>query len=525
MALTSLVDAGQLSTIGERPGSRSTTIAFSVVSFWLGLVVFTATRHEFWRDEVRALSLARAADSPLDLYTLVQYDGHPLLWHLVLFLGTSIVDTPLVLPIASIIIAFAAVAVFMWSSPFPLWFRCAFIFGALPVFEYSVMARNYGISMLLLFLAAILYRTRSTHPFRLAFVLALLANTNVHSAMFACLIAAAWAWDIAAGHGPALVASGFRRYLPLVVVAAGVLLCFVSTAPRENTILTAVRDSAGLSPIWAALRRAVLRPDLTFPDLIPSWVRPKPAILVLYGAIAGLFMRPNLLLAALAAQTAFGVFFQVVYAGRFRHQGLYLVFLVFLYWLYMESPGARAWAGVRRLGSGGGLFGAVLILVLFDLGRAPRRVWADINGTKSASQAFGVFLRESPHFHDAVIVPEPDFRMESLPYYAGNRIYLPREARFATTVSWTTASKAHLTLGELLRAARAVRSSYGSPVLIVLAPTALDSDAGQKRVAYGKVFSWTSEETAEFRSATRLLRDFDASEGDEDYRVFLLDEP
>ena len=524
MSLTSPVDPGQLSPIRESSRARATIITFIVLSIWLGLVVFTATRHEFWRDEVRALSLARAADSPLDLYTLVRYDGHPLLWYLVLFLGTSIVDTPLVLPIASIIIAFAAVAIFMWFAPFPLWFRCAFIFGALPVFEYSVMARNYGISMLLLFLAAILYRTRATQPLRLAFVLALLANTNVHSAMFAGLLAAVWAWDIAAGRGPALVASGWRRYLPLGVVLAGILLCFLSTAPRENTVLTPVRDSARVNQIGPALRRAVLRPDLTFPDLTPSWVRPKPASLVLYGAIAGLFMRPNLLLAALAAQTAFGVFFHVVYAGRFRHQGLYLVFLVFLYWLYIESPGVRAWSGVKRLGLRGGLFGALLVLVLFDLGRAPRRVWADITGTRSASEAFGVFLRESPQFHDAVIVPEPAFSMESLPYYAGNRIYLPREARFGTTVSWTTASKEHLTLGEMLRAARAVRSGSGRPVLIVLSPTTLDRDAGQKMIAYGKVFSWTAEETAQFRSATSLLRDFDASEGDEDYRVFVLDE-
>src|SRR5262245_45835284 len=39
---------------------------------------------------------------------------------------------------------------------------------------------------------------------------------------------------------------------------------------------------------------------------------------------------------------------------------------------------------------------------------------------------------------------------------------------------------------------------------------------------YGKVFSWTAAEAEEFRNATTLLREFDASEGDENYRVFLL---
>ena len=515
---------GQLSGPGKSRQSRSTISVLLILSIWLGLVVFTTSRHEFWRDEVRALSVARAADSPLDLYPLVQGDGHPFLWHLLLFLGTSIVDTPLVLPVASILIAFAAVSVFMTFAPFPLWFRCAFVFSALPVYEYSVMARNYGISMLLLFVAAILYRNSATHPFRLAFVLALLANTNVHSAIFSCLVAAAWAWEIAARQLPSLIPSGFRQFLPLGVVAAGVLICVLVAAPRKNTTMTQVREPASLSQVWPALRGAVLRPDLTIPDLIPSWVRPKPAIVVLYGAIAGLFPRPSLLLAALAAQTALGVFFRVVYVGRYRHQGLYLVFLVFLYWLCFESAGTRAWSSLRRLMFGGGLC-ALLVLVLFDLGRAPRKIWADITGTKSASEAFGVFLRESTQFHDAVIVPEPGTRMESLPYYASNQIYLPREARFATTVSWTSASEAHLTLGKLLRVARDVRSASGRPVLIVLPPNVPDHGAGEHKYSSGQVFSWTVAEVAEFRSATRLVQEFDASEGDEDYTVFVLDGP
>jgi hypothetical protein len=89
-------------------------------------------------------------------------------------------------------------------------------------------------------------------------------------------------------------------------------------------------------------------------------------------------------------------------------------------------------------------------------------------------------------------------------------------------VSWTSASKARLTLGELLQAARDVRSRTGHPVLIVLEPLNLDGGPGEQKYMYGKVFSWTAAEAEEFRNATTLLREFDASEGDEDYRVFLL---
>lgn len=181
---------------GPFASRRAIIVTALLLGAWLAVVIFTASRHEFWRDEVRAFTLARAASSPFDIYGLIQHDGHPIPWYLILHVGTSLVDTPLVLPVTSIVIAFAAVVLFMLAAPFPLWIRRLFIFSALPVYEYSVMARNYGISMLLMFVAAVLYRTRAQHPVLLGLALALLANTNAHSAVLACLIAGFWAWDL-----------------------------------------------------------------------------------------------------------------------------------------------------------------------------------------------------------------------------------------------------------------------------------------------------------------------------------------
>jgi hypothetical protein len=502
--------------------SRATLTGCLLLGAWLALVVFTSSRHEFWRDEVRALTLARAAASPLQLYDVLQDDGHPILWYLLLYLGTSVVDSPAVLPIVSILVAFASVALFMFFAPLPLWFRCAFIFSAFPIFEYSVMARNYGISMLLLFLAARLYPMRTAHPYRLAVTLALLANTNVHSAILTCLFAFAWAWDIAAGQRKWLVPSEYSRYLPLGVLAVGVVLSLLVAMPRQGSILAPVEG--GFTTTTSALRDAVLRPDLTFPDLLPSWLRPKLAVLLLYGAILGLVMRPNLFLAALGAQTAFGVFFRMVYPGWYRHQGLYLVFLVFLYWVFVESANLRAWSGARRWVCRGGFHVSVLALVLVQLTSAPRMVWADITGARSASAEFGEYLRTSPEYRDAVIVAEPDFAMEALRYYATNDIYLPREERFGRTVSWRGASKRHLTLGDVLRAAQQARQQSRKPVLIALAPVDLDV-SGEQRYLYGTTFSWTAADVQEFRRATTPVRDFHAAEGDEHYRVFVLNAP
>jgi hypothetical protein len=71
------------------------TISIIILGMWLTGVIFTTAHHEFWRDEVRPLSLARAADSPLHLFELIQYDGHPIIWFLLLYFGTTISEPPI----------------------------------------------------------------------------------------------------------------------------------------------------------------------------------------------------------------------------------------------------------------------------------------------------------------------------------------------------------------------------------------------------------------------------------------------
>ena len=569
----------------------------TALGVWLAVVVLTTSKHEFWRDEVRALTLARAAESPLDLYGLVQYQGHPVLWYLLLYLGTSIADTPRVLPITSVVIAFAAVALFMIAAPFPLWFRCAFIFGALPLYEYSVMARNYGISMLLLFVAAVLYRKRGQHPIRLALVLALLANTNVHSAGLVGMIAGVWIFEELIGsaslHGtrsfgrpvvqsfgrsvvrvaspkprigeggslglPDEVASnrgaetgrsdplpgarhirrkdgssglprrsreaskagGVRALVPaLTIVAAGLLLCAVFATPRENTSLTFVRHSLEWRELGAAVVTSATKPHRIFPDLLA----PDPSILsapVFALATLGLIGRPPLFLAAAGAQVLFGTIFLVVYPGSYRHQGLYLVFLVFLYWLLAESA---PWKGIplRRQLFVAGFYGSIVVLVAADVVKVRHSVWADIHSEKSASRRLGKFLRSSDRFRDAILVPEPDFAIEALPYYADNRIYLAREQRFGRTVSWTTEPDAHLTLGELLAAAQQVKRESDAPVLVLLGTRHLVPEGGEQRYMYRKVLVWTAEDVALFRKSTELVALFDVPYGDERFAVYVL---
>lgn len=498
-------------------------IAVSIVlAVWLTIVLSVATRHEFWRDEVRPLSLARAASSPLDLYGLTQYEGHPILWFLVLYIGTSIVDTPVVLPVASIIIGFSAVALFMLLSPFPFWFRCLFVFSALPIYEYSVMARNYGISMLLLFVGAVLYRKRLQYPWALAFILALLANTNIHSAILTCLIAASWVWDTVVEKGPAasLRKRRLSSYLPFAIVVAGVVLCFVWARPKEKSIGTSGFNNVGMREIAHSCIDGLLRVDQTFYDIMPTIVPAVVTALLLYLAVLGLIQRPMLLIMAIGAQLAFGVLFRTVYPGLYRHQGLFLIFIVFLYWLFIEAVQSDNTAKRSRVPFNIGLYFAIVMLIVGNVAKT-RILWRDVGAEQSSNKALGAFLSGSEAHRDAIIVPEPDYLLESLPYYAKNKIYLAREDRLGSSVSLTTEGARSLSLGELLSVARSIKSRYKQAVLIVLGHKDVDKyQSGETKFSYNKVFSWDTNESMDFKKSTTFVREFEAAYTDENYKVY-----
>lgn len=506
---------------------------------WLAILAFIVSHHEFRRDEVRAWSLAREAHWPWELFPLTRNDGHPVLWYWALYLGLRVANSPLVLPVVSMGIAFAAVILFMRFAPFPLWFRCLFIFGGLPLYEYAVSARNYGISMLLMVIAAGLYPHRAKHGWWLAVVLALLANTNVHSALLVGVVAGVWAVGSVAN------LTGWRRntlvrqesqaptcevFLQAALIFASIALCALTTWPTENTILTSAHRATQLGDLALAFLQAIFRPDLTFKHLAPEQLSPIVApilgAIVLVIALVGLLRHRPLFIAALAAQILLGVLFLQVYSGSYRHEGLYLIFLLCLYWQAWRrqelSSAANRWLKF-------GFYAGLAPLLALNLVLAAQLTWDDAQHELSANRAFGALIQRTPAYNNAIVMAEPDYAIESLPYYVDNPLYLPREGRFGKTVSWTTASADRMSLGQLLAAAQKIQQRENRPVLIALGHLEIDDaekqSAGELRFSYNKFFTWSAEDWATFEAATERVAKFDGVVGDEVYEVFWVQMP
>jgi hypothetical protein len=523
-----------------RPPQLRHRTAILLVGAWLVLVLALLTRHVVWRDEVRALSLALQGEGVIDMLRGLHGEGHPALWYLLLRGAGTLLPATAVLPAVSVAVALAAMALLVRRSPFGAVLIALFMLGRPALYEYAVMARNYGISMLLMFAFAALYERHRDRGAALGIVLFLLANCNVHSAILAGAFCLFWLLDLLWHRGDLRPGALRNFWLNAVLAVLGVALCAATIYPPFN-------DAAQVDArAWSlgALAKSLVLPSIGFSDLAgypmwkallspgDLWHAPYTVVvhlamsLLLVGSVLGLAARPAAVVAGGAALLGLSVFFSLVYPGGYRHHALWLVFLVTLYWIAgraapMSTPSRLQWRAAR---AGHACF--VLLLVLqvaagvFHVapvasGRAP----------ESRSRDLVALVSSRPELRDAVIVADPDYLVESVAHYLPNRTYLLRERRFGDIVVFTRKARLSLGLDEVLADARRLRDETRRPVLVLLSHR-LDPAAPALTVSegYDWTFSTTPAQVAEFLTATRRLASFGpVCCSDETFDVHLLE--
>jgi hypothetical protein len=437
------------------------------------------------------------------------------------------------LPVVSVSVAAATSLLLALLAPFAWWVVALLLAGDLMMFEYSVMARNYGISALLLLVLAAAYPRWRAHGVGLGVLLYLLANTNVHCVLLAAAFLLFWLVEVVQADGvrwgPAL-----RVWLVNAVIAGvGMVVCFVTVYPPAND--AAAIDSHRVT--LGAVLQAVALPGGNFGELLLDLPRRTlkmaPALLpatlaatsaLLFGVAAGLWRRAGAALAAVAGLLLFSLFFVTVYPGSYRHEGLWLFFVLALYWIVLAR--GEAAAGPRGDGWVGGLGTVCLVaLLVLQVPRGAAAVAGVALGARplSRSRDLAALIESRPELRQAVLLADPDFMLEAMPYYVPNRLYFLHEQRFGTVVKFTLHARLTVSLADMLAAARRIAAVTRAPVLMVLthkvdqaAPAANDADG------YGWNFTVTPAQARDFLAAAHEVAALGPAVTDESYTVYEL---
>jgi hypothetical protein len=527
--------------------SRSRAIPLVLFVSWLGVVLFLAWNHAVYRDEVRALSVALQGDNVFTMLKSLHTEGHPAVWYLLLRGAHALVPKPEILEVVALIVAAAASLLLVLRSPFSLLVIALILFGRFAIFEDSVYARNYGTSMLLLFLIAMIYERHRDRGFLIGVLLFLLANCNVHSALLAGAFLLFWLVDIATNAGVHRPQALRIFLLNSGIAALGAVISFLTVYPTYNdAAVISLPDGITLKLLF----KAIFLPAWRFQDLMPSfpqsalemlplWMAPHVRLLtaallslILLGSMLGLLRRPGAILAALAALIALSLLFNIVYPGEYRHQALWLVFLISMYWIMGSRDmqmgpvfPARLKPFIRPVSR----IGSMLFLLLLAL-QLPKDIHIAANAAGygppfSRSRDLAALVAERPELQDAIIIADPDYLVEPLPYYIPNRTYLMREHRFGNVARFTRKAQLRLSLDDILSTARSLRQTTGKPVMILLGQRL---DPSLPPQVYKESYVWelvtTPEQVRAFQASARLIKQFAPASTDESFDVYLFDQ-
>jgi len=406
---------------------KKKAVPLLLLVLYAAVTLFTTLHHEPWRDEAQAWLIARDLDLP-GIFRIAGYEGHPVLWHLLL--------VPLAksgLPILSQQIlhwalAVAAVSILLLYSPFPIVTSAALAFSFLLGYEYAVISRNYILAVLLLFAIATSYPRRFERPLVYGGLVFLLFNTIVFSLLWGFSLLGMYSYEL----WKRKENEGRRPVMGLVLMALGGLAAVLQLIPPQDSFImgffTFFRPQAVPEGISAAV--------VPFVPLSPKiLVWPALAILALF-----LYSFKSRLLAINAVLGVSWLLFISVfkYPLGIRHYGLILIYVVFNLWIAFSYDAERKEETplARKIS----VYVLPLIL-LFSLYMAFSAHRKDYSEDFSTARQMADFIAANNLQNEFIISFPSPAASSILPYLPETKLFFAESGAVGTYLIWNRAYK------------------------------------------------------------------------------------
>nr|WP_314443773.1 hypothetical protein [uncultured Sphingomonas sp.] len=504
--------------LSDRPAADNRAMRALLLLAWAATTLWLAAHHVPWRDEVRALSLTLAASGWADLFRVVHGEGHPYLWYVLLRAAHDLFGVREVLPAVGLLVGLGAAALLALKSPFRLGLIALLLFSHHLGFDYSVVARNYGLSALLLFAIACWYRQVANSAW-FGVLLLLLCNTNAPAVLLAGALFLYRMIEVAAARPGLRSRAATVLLVNFVLLMAGVLLCFLAIYPPVNDAAAA----SGRMPLTPAnLLGSLVDAERSFGALGFDNALFATHIFMLL-SLALFIGRWPALIAVSSAFLALKLFFFFAFPAAYRHAALLLLFLVAMLWI--EGDKQRPEPARTATGSGSmvalvACWGFIGLLAMQSILYVRWPILATLQGKPWSHAADLAALAARPEYRGAVMMFDPDALGESVVYQTGQPFWLLRQGRLGTVASFGSGGKRHIGLEDMLRDAARLHAGTRRPVLIVLKAELGATSPGRYDVMYGDTTDYSHASIARFRAQTREVASFRGTYGDEEYDVY-----
>ena len=336
-----------------------------VLLAYLALVTLVSLHHEPWLDETQAWRIAIDTHGLADLYRSTRYEGHPLLFHVLLQLIGYVSRSWWAAVVFHLAVAGAATWLVLRYAPFTRLQKVLLVFGYFPAYEYAVIVRPYGLGMMLAFAACVAWTATPRRTVWAGVLLVLLANTSAMGMLLALTLALAfavdWLWpDVRRARRSPRVTS---RWMLLASAAAVCVLWIVKIqlqTPPDSGFVVAPKVEPSWFSLWnigsiPTVELRALFPMAMVEDGVVEWThwlfRPESsrdlgllliaaAIVLALGCLISARRRAALAF-FLVGTSGYIVFFNFLLDGAARHHGHLFIVWVVAAWLAWNGPPSR----------------------------------------------------------------------------------------------------------------------------------------------------------------------------------------
>jgi hypothetical protein len=450
-------------------------LAFSIVRTF---------RHAMWRDEMQVFLLGAYSPTLSDLFRNLEYETHPDLWHVLVWLSARIYDAPVLMQLIHVVLA-TAVWLLVWrASPFRTMDKLLLLLSYFLFFEYFVLSRNYVLVALFGFAVVAMRSLRPGALLPTFGLLGVLANTMVLGTIWSIVMAARMV--LQSDDSRRVRLTGIAIYLVLLAAALTSIIPAADTTPYGAHLRFDPTHFGGLALIPAGAMFPVnlqwLLDGVKFlfdprGAAFPQFWNPNPLHQILFVSggdaarslvIIGLLLFPPIAcwlivrdwkLAAEFAVTYFGILMFALlwdFPGVARHHGI--VFIAFVGTIWMASAqgrlagwGEKLWRALLIIWACGGVLTLSSELRPFSNGRYTAE-WLVRSGLA-----------------DAFIMGSRDTTMSTISGYLQRPIYYLEcgcEGRF---IVWNTRRTLSIDTNEvIIRAERALVAHRGRDAILIV---------------------------------------------------------
>lgn len=196
-------------------------LCYSIITFIILLF------HESWRDEAQAWLIARDLNI-IDIFGQMKYEGHPVIWYLILVPFAKLGLPYIFVKIVSWLICNIAVWLILKKAPFNIFIKILFIFSMPMIYLYPSISRSYCLIPLAITIVAIYFGQRHEKPIQYILSILFLANTHVIMyGMVGILLLLFYIEELIQNRKTNSKEQKKKVYISLIVIIVGLILTLI----------------------------------------------------------------------------------------------------------------------------------------------------------------------------------------------------------------------------------------------------------------------------------------------------------